>query len=284
MIPHRHRIASTLAVCEVDPLELELPELDVVDPQLRALARVRPRASPRPRRCRSACRPGWISSAARKPVSPGPAASSSTRWPGCSARCVDHPRRDRHAQLADAVGAPAPTGRRALPPLAASRPARSSGIARRLTGATLRLAAARRSRRTRPRSGRSSAAGRSPAAPRRPAGAAARSASSISGQRSGGMSACWNGFHTSPRNSFTNERGDGVAVALDLARTPPARSSSDDPAVDDLLGHRQQRRARDLVAVARRAGRARRAARPRRAPRAPRSALDPEAPRPARAA
>ena len=30
--------------------------------------------------------PGRISSAARNPVSPGPAASSSTRWPGCSAR------------------------------------------------------------------------------------------------------------------------------------------------------------------------------------------------------
>ena len=31
--------------------------------------------------------PGRISSAARKPVSPGPAASSSTRWPGWSRAC-----------------------------------------------------------------------------------------------------------------------------------------------------------------------------------------------------
>ena len=62
--------------------------------------------------------PGAISSAARKPVSPTPAASSSTRWPGCGSIASTSQLRDGHRRRLEALVARAPAVGRALPALA----------------------------------------------------------------------------------------------------------------------------------------------------------------------
>ena len=78
-------------------------------------------------------------------------------------------------------------------------------------------------------------------------------ASSISGQRSAGMSACANGFHTSVMNSFTNERETESQWRWISAMTASAARSGI-PLRDRLVGDRQQRWIRRLVLVAARAG------------------------------
>ena len=142
-------------------------------------------------------------------MSPGPAASSSSRWPGWSEQLLDHPGRHRHSELADRCGPP-PIRRRPAPsargsPLAARR-GRATG-SRRSVGS---LAALREAARDLAEGaldlGCSAASGRSPSAPRRRSGASRSTAALDLGPALGGMSACANGFQISRTNSSTNER------------------------------------------------------------------------------
>ena len=63
--------------------------------------------------------PGATSSAASRPVSPRPAASSRTRWPGCGRDRLDHPARHGHRGALE--------GRRAAPSSPARRPPSARG-------------------------------------------------------------------------------------------------------------------------------------------------------------
>ena len=88
---------------------------------------------------------------------------------------------------------------------------------------------------------------RSPPAPRWPAGAAARSSASISAHRSGGMSGGLERLPHLPHEQRHERRRHGVAVPLDLLEHGEGLVERDAPC-HHLLGHRQQRRARDLEA------------------------------------
>ena len=94
-------------------------EFDVVDADLLARARCAASTIASASSVMIAFPPGATSSAASSPVSPAPAASSSTRWPGC--RCAAS---DSHCETADRVARKAsararPARRRGLPALAA---------------------------------------------------------------------------------------------------------------------------------------------------------------------
>ena len=177
-------------------------------------------------------------------MSPGPAASSSTRYPGCSASCVDHPRRDRHppARGPGRRGWPHPAAARSHM-LERSRPAarrdrdRGQWAPSRPDGRVGRPEAiAERA----PRSGRSAAAGRSPCRASVAIGRSRCTDCSISGQRCD--AACRPaGTASTPREEHVHERRrDDIAVALDLVEHRE-RAVERHPALDDSLGDREQR-------------------------------------------
>src|ERR1700722_19165947 len=84
MIPQRHSTASTAAVGRSIHSSSSCANSTLSVPVCAARARATPSIASAPS-LEIRVPPGRISSAAMKPVSPGPAASSSTRWPGCSA-------------------------------------------------------------------------------------------------------------------------------------------------------------------------------------------------------
>ena len=98
-------------VVELDPLGVDHPVLDVARRPARRRGGGRRRASPARSRSRSAGRARRRSSAASKPVSPTPAASSSTVSPAARRELAQHPLPDRRRQPLDLGPAPLPARR-----------------------------------------------------------------------------------------------------------------------------------------------------------------------------
>ena len=84
----RTRVDASSARAELGSV-LDL-EANVLEPELGLRGGAPPRPSRARRRSRSARRPAGAAAARVKPVSPGPAASSSTRSPGCGSSSCDH--------------------------------------------------------------------------------------------------------------------------------------------------------------------------------------------------
>src|SRR5436309_6174898 len=131
---------------------------------------------------------------------------------------VDHPDRHRHSEVPDLVGSDGPPPRGPLPPLEHLR----LGVfgAHRFCSESLRVISLNA-----PSSSVLSDSWKIVIRASEAAGRSRSIASSISGQRSAGMSALANGFHTSVMNSFTNERDTDSQCRLISAITDSAAPS-----------------------------------------------------------
>ena len=254
MIPQRTSTASTLAVSRSIHSSSSWRNSTLSMPSWAARARATSIIGSAPSE-EISVPPGRTSSAAMKPVSPGPAASSSTRWPGWSPSALHHRHRHGHPPVADAARPPVPIRRRRSPtsrgwPRAAGR----GRVGRSLPEVIPRGPLGRRGElldalaEGRVDPARSSAGRRSPPARRWPRAAARAIVSSISAQRSVGIPAASNGSHTSRMNSDTNAPETASQCSSTSLNTVSA-SSSETPRSTTSLGDGQQRRARDLVAA-----------------------------------